>query len=493
MTKSSLKTSAIRGMSWSALDKFGSYSSQLIINIILARLLIPEDFGLVAMLSVFRAISQSFIDSGMSSGLIQKTDRTEIDYSTVFVFNLLVSIFAYGLLYFSAPYIADFYHEPRLIPLTRALMLSIVFYALVAVQTVKLVISLDFKTLTIINLTKIITGGTAGIIAAYNGYKAWSLVWQSLTSAIVGIILFRFVVQWKPSVKFSKKSFKNLFGFGSKILCAGIVSQIFNNLYSIFIGKFYSAKVLAYYSKANSYTNTASGIITSILQQVSYPILASLRNNKEHMLSVYRRLIRMTAYFVLPTMAIIATLSKPLVLIILTEKWLPIVPYLRWLCLARVVTPVSSLNMNILNANGRSDLYLKLDLSKIPLSIITMIITIPLGVDAVVIGGVITSLLCFFINAWLPGKLYGYGPLAQIKDIFPMIMITTLTALSTYNLINLINSNLLQIIIGSIISIITYYILSYVIRIEELKEVNNILNIIFNRIRKKDVLYKSNK
>ncbi len=485
MSENSLKSSAIRGMSWSALDKFGTYASHLVINIVLARLLIPEDFGLVAMLSVFQAISQTFIDSGMGSGLIQKTDRTEVDFSTVFVFNFIVSVIAYILLYFVAPYIADFYHEPRLIPLMRALMLSIIFYALVAVQTIKLQIALDFKTITKINLTKIIIGGIAGITAAYNGCKAWSLVWQSLTNALVGVILFRTIVDWKPSVKFSKKSFKKLFGFGSKLLCAGIVAQIFNNLYNIFIGKFYSAKDLAYYSKAYSYTNVASGSITSILQQVTYPILASIKSNKERMLDVYRRLIRMTAYLVLPTMAIFAALAEPLVLFFLTEKWLPIVPYLRWLCLARVVTPVSALNLNILNANGRSDLFLKLDLSKLPLSIITMIITVPLGVDAVVIGGAVTSLLCFFVNAWLPGKLYGYGPISQLKDIFPMITITIITALSTYKLISFCPTPFLQLLIGSLFSILIYYILSYLVHIEELKEVNNLLKSLFNRIFRK--------
>lgn len=488
MNKHSLKSLALKGMSWSALDKFGTYASQLVINIVLARLLIPEDFGLVAMLSVFQAISQTFIDSGMGSGLIQKTDRTEVDFSTVFVFNLAVSVIAYGLLYFSAPYIADFYKEPRLIPLTRALMLSIIFYALVAVQTVKLTIALDFKTLTKINLTKIIIGGIVGIIAAYNDCKAWSLVWQTLTNALVGVILFKTIVDWKPSLKFSKNSFQKLFGFGSKLLCSGIVAQIFNNLYNIFIGKFYSAKDLAYYSKSYSYTNVASGTITSILQQVSYPILASIREDKNRLLSIYKRLIRMTSFLVLPIMATLAALAEPLVVFFLTEKWLPMVPFFRWLCLARIVTPVSALNMNILNANGRSDLFLKLDLSKLPLSILIMFITVPLGVDAVVIGNAVGSLLCFFINAWLPGKLYGYGPIAQLKDIFQMIVITLITGLSTYKIISFCQTPLLQLIVGSISSILIYYILSYLVHIEELKEVNNLLRIIYNKFYKKDSL-----
>ena len=481
----SLKSSAIKGATWSAIDRFGSYAGQLVINVILARLLIPEDFGLVAMLSVFQAIAQTFIDSGMGSGLIQKTDRTDIDFSTVFVFNLIVSILVYILLYFAAPFIAEFYKEPRLIELTRVLMLCIILYALAAVQTVKLTIALDFKTLAIINILKITAGGIAGIIAAYHDCKAWSLVYQTLTSAFVGVLLFRIFVKWKPSVRFSKESFKNLFGFGSKLLCAGIVAQIFNNLYNIFIGKFYSATDLAYYSKAYTYTNVAAGSITSVLQQVTYPILASIRENKEHLLSVYRRLIRMTAFLVLPMMATFAALSEPLVVVFLTEKWLPIVPYLRWLCLARVVIPVSSINMNILNANGRSDLFLKLDLSKLPLSIITMLITVPLGIDAVVMGSAITSIICFFINAWLPGKLYGYGPIAQMKDILPMILVTTLTAAATYQIISYCSSSLIQLLIGCLSSILIYYTLSYLTRIEELKEINSLLANLLQRIRKK--------
>lgn len=482
MSETSLKFSAIKGATWSAIDRFGSYAGQLVINVILARLLIPEDFGLVAMLSVFQAIAQTFIDSGMGSGLIQKTDRSDIDFSTVFVFNLIVSILVYILLYFAAPFIAEFYKEPRLIELTRVLMLCIILYALAAVQTVKLTIALDFKTLAIINILKITAGGIAGIIAAYHDCKAWSLVYQTLTSAFVGVLLFRIFVKWKPSVRFSKESFKNLFGFGSKLLCAGIVAQIFNNLYNIFIGKFYSATDLAYYSKAYTYTNVAAGSITSVLQQVTYPILASIRENREHLLSVYRRLIRMTAFLVLPMMAIFAALAEPLVIVFLTEKWLPIVPYLRWLCLARVVTPVSSINMNILNANGRSDLYLKLDLSKLPLSILNMIITVPLGIDAVVIGSAITSIICFFINAWLPGKLYGYGPIAQIKDVSKMIIITAITSIGTFIFIGFFQSHIIQLITGGLFSIALYYLLSYIFKIQEIQEINEVSTKIFHRI-----------
>ena len=313
----------------------------------------PEDFGLIGMLSIFIAISQTFIDSGMGSGLIQKQDRSDDDFSTVFIFNLGVSLFFYGILFFSAPLIADFYNMPQLVSLTRVLSLNIIINSLAIVQRTKLTIDLDFKTIAEVNVIAVFVGGALAIYFAYTGWGVWALVFQNLIITIVSVVMFWLLSKWKPSLIFSKKSFKALFGFGSKLLISGLYATSLNEVYNIVIGRVYSATDLGYYSRSKQITNSAAGTVTSVLQQVTYPILASLQKDKQKLVSVYSRIIRMTSFFVFPTMTLLALLADPLITLLLTDKWAPAIVLLQWLCFARIVTPISAVNMNILNAIGQ--------------------------------------------------------------------------------------------------------------------------------------------
>lgn len=467
----SLKSQATRGMIWSAVEKFSVQGGQFVIGIVLARLLIPEDFGLIGMLAIFIAIAQTFVDSGMGSGLIQKQKRTSHDFSTVFVFNFGVSSFFYLLLFITAPYIADFYATPALINITRVIGINIIINSLSIVQRTRLTIALNFKTLAKVNIISVIFSGVIAIYLAYTGFGVWSLVYRQLINSIVSVILLWYFSKWKASFVFSKKSFKDLFGYGSKILAAGIYAKVFQNIYNIAIGKAYSAGNLGYFTQAKLLAEVTSGTVTSILQQVTFPILAALQEDKERMISVYRRLIKMTAFFIFPTMTILAVLAEPFVALFLGEKWLPTVPLLQWMCFARILYPISGLNLNILNANGRSDLFLKVDLSKAPLLIAALIITIPISVKAMVIGQVITGFISFFINAYMPGKLFGYGAFSQIKDIWPILIITMITALITHISIMFIDILILKLIIGGLIAIVSYIAICYLSKIQELEEI----------------------
>lgn len=471
----SLKQKATSGFIWTAIDKLSSRFVQLGIGIVLARLLLPEDFGLIGMLSIFIGISQAFVDSGMGSGLIQKQERTDADFSTVFVFNLGVSTLFYGVLFFIAPFIAEFYDEPRLINITRVLSLNIIINALAIVQWSRLQIDIDFKSLTKVNLTGTLVSGIVAILAANYGYGVWALVIQQIIYAFVTVAVLLLLSKWKLSIVFSKESFRALFGFGSKLMLASIYAQTFQNIYSITIGKYYSAGDLGFYNRANSLSSIPSGTVSSILQQVTYPILSSLQKDKVRLVSVYKRMIKMAAFLIIPSMTLLALLAEPLVRVLLTDKWLPAVVLLQWTAIARITYPISVINMNILNAMGRSDLFLKVDLSKAPIILIILFITIPISVEAMVIGSFVGSYISFFINAYLPGRLLGYGGLQQVKDMLPYFLATIGMVAVVVGVSYFFENDYIQLLLGGILGLGSYLLVSNLLDVNELKEIRAVM------------------
>jgi len=468
---SSLKSKAAKGMAWSAFGTFSSQGISFAIGIILARLLMPSDYGMIGMLAIFFAVSQLLVESGFSNALIQKIDRTEDDYSTIFYVNLLVSIIIYLILFITAPFIAHFYNTPELTLITRVLSLNILIGSFAIVQQARLKILLDFKTPALITILSVAVSGAIGIVMAIYGYGVWALVIQSICATIVRTIFLFIFNRWLPKLVFSISSLKQLFRFSSNLLVAGLVATIMNNLYSILIGKLFSPKDVGFYTRARQFPELLSGTITSILQGVTYPILTSLQNDRDRMVSVYGRLMRITVFFVMPLLTLFALLAEPFIRLLLTEKWMPVVPLIQWLCFARMITPISGLNMNILNAIGRSDLFLKVDLSKFPLALVTMAITVPFGINAVVIGNFFITIIGFFINAYYPGKLFGFGAVRQVKEMLTVIVATLIMAIFVFGITNLIPGDFLKLIAGTIIGITTYLLSAHFMKIEELKEV----------------------
>ncbi|MDW8851801.1 lipopolysaccharide biosynthesis protein [Flavobacterium sp. MMLR14_040] len=471
MQNTSLKSTATKGIIWSAVDKFAVQLGQFVVGIVLARILLPEDFGLIGILAIFIAISQTFIESGLGTGLIQRQSRSDVDFSTLFVFNLLVSGFFYLVLFFSAPFISAFFEQPRLTDLTRILSSSLFLNAFAIVQRTKLTILIDFKSIAKSNVIGMVAGGLCGIIAAVNGLGVWSLVIQMIMSSLASSMCLWFLSNWRPSIAFSQESFKSLFGYGSRLLMAGLYAQLLNNVYNICLGKFYSTASLGYYTRAKSMADVSAGTIGSILQQATFPILTSVQHDKEKLASICSRMIRMSAFFIIPLMTLIALLAKPIVTLLLTDKWISLIPLLQWLVFSRVFLPISVMNLNLLNAAGRPDLYLKVDLSKLPITVIAMIITIPLGIKAIVIGHVITSALFFVMNTYFPGKLYGYGLIRQLKDMLPFLIATIGMAISVFVMSCFVDNLVLQLFFGSILGLITYLFLCWLLKLEELKEV----------------------
>jgi len=482
----SLKSKTARGMVWNAIDKFAVQGSQFIIGIILARLLLPTDYGLIGMLAIFIAVSQLFVDSGFTKALVQKKDKTDSDFSTVFYFNLGLSFIIYIILFLTAPFIAGFYEVPELVPLTRVLAISIIINAFTIVQNAKFTIELDFKTMAKVNFVSVIISGAIGVGLAYYGYGVWSLVYQTLIRGAIVTIMFWLFSKWRPSLIFSILSFKQLFRFGSKLLGAGVIGTIFQNIYFIIIGKIFSAKELGYYTRGFQFAEITSGTVTSVIQNVSFPLLASIQDDKIQLAAVYRRLIRLTTFIIFPAMILFALHAEPFVRFFLTEKWMPAVPLLQWLCFARIFTPISALNMNILNAIGRSDLYLKLDISKIPLILIALFITIPYGVKAVVIGHFVISFICFFINAYYPGKLFGYGALKQIREMGRVILCTIIMTVCVFVVMFVLNSDILKITICAPLGVGVFLLMAYLLKMQEFTEVRKMAKLVFNKIIRND-------
>lgn len=470
MQNSSLKSTATKGILWSAVDKFAVQFGQFIVGVVLARILLPEDFGLVGMLAIFVTLSQTFIESGLGIGLIQRQDRTDDDFSTVFVFNLAVSSFFYLLLFFSAPFISSFFKQPQLIDLIRILGLNLFISAFAIVQRTKLTIAIDFKSIAKSNVIGVVVGGLCGVMAAKNSCGVWSLVIQTLTGALVSSVSLWFFSNWNPSIVFSKKSFKSLFGYGSKLLIASLYAQTLNNIYNICLGKFYPIASLGYYTRAKSFADISSGTVFNVLQQATFPIFTTVQHDKEKLVSIYSRMIRMSAFFIIPLMTLIALLAKPIVILLLTEKWVSLIPLLQWMVFARIFFPMSAINMNLLNAIGRSDLFLKVDLSKLPLTVLAMLITIPLGVKAMIIGHVVTSAICFFINAYLPGKFYGYGAIHQLKDMLPMFIATIGLVISVVTISYFVDNLVPQLFFGVLLGLMTYLFICWLLKLEELNE-----------------------
>ncbi|MBQ8777111.1 MAG: lipopolysaccharide biosynthesis protein [Treponema sp.] len=456
---SDLKQKTKIGIIWNILEKIAVQGIGFVLNIILARLLTPHDYGTVGMLTIFLTFSNVFIDSGFSRALIQKQDRTEKDYSTVLIFNIAISIFIYIILFFASPAIAQFYKTPELLQLQRVFFLVIILNSLTVVQNAQLQINVDFKHIAIINSFSVIISGIIAIVAAYNGLGPFALVIQTLSKALISAIMFWIIGKWVPKTGFSKKSFKNLFGFGSKLLVSGLLSTTITNVYNLVIGKVYNPASLGYYTRAQQFPEITSGTIASVLNTTTFPLMSSLQNNKDELANTLKKLIKMTSMIVFPAMIGLACLSEPIILVLLGEKWLPASNLLFWISLSYIFTPLSILNMNVLNAIGRSDLFLKIDLIKIPFIILTMIITFPISMKAIVIGKAVTAFLWFYINGFLIGRFYNFGAFKQLLCSWKYIVSAIFMGVIVIFIDKLVVSNVLSLILGLLGGVFSYVLL----------------------------------
>lgn len=472
----SLKNKTVKGTIWSTVERFSVQGIQFVVMIIMARILTPADYGLVGMLAIFIAVSQSLIDSGFSQALIRKQDRSEIDNSTVFYFNIGVGVILYFILFFSAPLIAKFYHEGKLIPITRVICLSFVFNSLTIVQRSLLTIKLDFKTQAKASLCGTVIAGIVGIKMAYAGYGVWAIVWNQICNVSITATFLWILSHWRPILAYSWKSFNELFGFGSKLLLSGLLETIYRNLYLIVIGKFFRASDLGYYTRAHQFTDFASTNVTGIFQRVTYPVLCTIQNDDTRLREVYIRLLKTSAFIIFPLMMGIAAVAKPMIISFLTEKWLFSAILIQILCFSQMWYPVQAINLNLLQVKGRSDLFLKLEIIKKILGIIMLCITLPLGLIPMCFGMIINSLFSLIINTYYTGKLINLGFFKQMKDLIPILTLSIATGIIVYVTVTYIPMKAwLALSVGVMEGILLYAGLAKLFRFNEFSELLSII------------------
>lgn len=417
----SLRKKTISGLLWTFSQQFSVQLINFVISIILARILTPAEFGLIAMLSIFMALGNSLMDSGLTSSLIRTPNADQKDYSTVFFFNLIGSILFYIILFFLAPGISRFYNQEVLTNIIRVYSLSFILSAFVGVQSARLTKKMDFKTQMTIQIPSVVAGGILGVVMANLGYGVWSLVWMNLFQSFLFSVQHWIYSGWRPDFIFDKERFKQHFNFGYKMTLSGLLNTIYQNLYSLVIGKFYSATQLGYYSRALSVRQLPVGNISTALNKVTYPMFSSISHDNEKLKIAYKKLMQQIIFWISPTLVFLAVIAEPLFRFLLTEKWLAAVPYFQILCMAGILYPLQSYNLNILKVKGRSDLHFKLEVIKKIIGVIGILCALPFGIYGLLYLEVIASFIGYYINSFYSGRLINYPIKEQIADISPTI------------------------------------------------------------------------
>lgn len=468
MSEQSLTKKAKYGLIWSTVERFGTQGIQFLFGIILARLLTPEDYGIIAMPLVFLALAQCFIDSGFSSALIRKPVLKEEDLSTAFYFNIGVGVSCYIILFIASPLIADFYNTPILADVLKVTALATLLNPLATVQQTILTRDINFKSQTIISMTGAIISGCVGLWMAYSDYGVWSLVVQQVGAALIRVILLWITVKWRPVTKWSKESFAYLWGFGSKLLGVSLINTTYDNIYPIVIGKFYSPQDLGNYTRAQSFADLPSMNVTGILQRVTFPVLSTMQDNDERLALNYRKILRLSAFCVFPVMTGLAAVAEPLIICLLGDKWVGCILFIQLLCFSKMWYPIHAINLNLLTVKGRSDLFLRLEIIKKVIITVILVATIPFGIKCMVTGMILTSLLSLLVNTHYTGKMINCGFNIQMKDLSMSLVLSIMMFILIRALFLFVSNCLLQLILGFVIGAAFYIIMSALLKSKDL-------------------------
>ena len=433
-----LKRKTKTGVIWSAIQRFSTQGLQFLTTIVLANFLGPAEYGTVGMLAIFIAISSVFIDSGFINALTRKSDRTHEDICTVFYFNIFISIFAYAVLFLIAPVVASFYEMPELCLVLRVIGISLIISSFSAVQATLLTIKLDFKNQTRIAIISLSLSAVLAIILAYKGFSYWALVVQEIARCIISTCLYWYFSPWRPSRIFSIESFKELFGFGSKLLASTLIDTLYVNIYSLVIGKVFTPATLGNYGRAESYASFPSSSLTGVIQRVTYPVLCKMQGNDIELGNAYRKFLRLSAFIIFPLMTGLSALAYPFIILLIGQKWIESAAMLQIICFGLMWYPIHAINLSLLLVKGRSDLSLKLEIIKKSVGITLLCISIPLGIMALCYASIVSSIISLVVNTYYTGKLINYGFFSQLKDLLPTLFIS----LCMWGLIMFINSQI---------------------------------------------------
>ncbi len=456
----SLKYKTVKGVGWSFVDNVANQGVTFLVGLVLARLLTPTEYGMMAMITIFIAVSNSIVDSGFSNALIRKLDAKRIDYNTVFFFNMAVSLLLYVALFFASPAISAFFGQPLLLDITRVIGWVLVINALAIIPRTLFVKDVNFKVQTKVSLIASVSSGVIGIGMALAGFGVWSMVGQQLTRQLLNTLFLWIYSKWRPAWEFSVQSFRELFGFGSKLLLSGLLDTVFKEIYSLVIGRCYSAAQLGQYTRADQFKQIFSSNLTSVIQRVSYPVLGSIQNEPERLREGYRKIIKCTMLITFACMLGLAAVAKPLIIILIGEKWLMAVHFLQIICFSGMLYPLHAINLNILQVKGRSDLFLKLEIIKKIIAVGPILLGIFYGIECMLWGSVCTSVIAYLLNSHYSANLIKYSTKEQIKDILPTFLVSFVTAAVMW-IISLLDISVyimlpVQIMVGVFIALLIY-------------------------------------
>ena len=471
-----LQQKTFSGMVWTFARQFSLQGFGFVQGIILARLLVPKDYGLIAMTQIFFTISACFIDSGFSTALMRKKERTALDYSTVYVTNVCLTFVFALILCLASPWIAAFYHEPILKDIVIANAILLVLNSFTAVQGTRLSINLQFKTASIISVVSTVIVGVTTIILAYMGFGVWSLVYPNFLQPFIKGIMYYHFQRWFPGIQFSWKTWREFFAFGSKLLASALLNTLYENITPLVIGKKYSASDLGFYSRARGYAMLPATTFQGMLSQVTFPVLCSIQDDDDRLRDAYRRLIRASAFVVFPMLVGLAALARPFITVLITDKWAESIPYLEIVCFSVMWYPVHVLNLNLLQVKGRSDLFLRLEIVKKITGLSILMITVPISIYAMCVGQIFSSIISLIINTYYTGKLIQVGFFKQMRDLLPTLCYAFSMGLVVKFVTMFVNSDSLQLGLGIVVGMMYYISIAKLTRSGDLSYVVTLLN-----------------
>ena len=485
---SDLKQKTITGSIWSLFERFGYLGIQFVSNIILARLLMPSDFGTVGVLIIFTTLSAVLIDSGLTAALIQKKEITDADTSTVFYTNLALAILVYIAIFFSAPLVAVYFKNPNLTVLLRVIELMVVIDAFAAIQSTLLMRSMNFKKISLIKITSILIAVIISIICALSGMGVWALVIQYLMFSTLRAVALWVMSKWKPLLIYSVESFKKLFNFGSRLLLSSFVAEFYNNFQSILIGRHFPPSELGLYTQARQLQQIPVDSLSRVVNQVSFPAYAQLQDSREELVDMLRKNIKVLVFVNTPLMILLSIIAKPLLIMLYSMKWIGAVPYFQFLCLGfGILLIVHQCSLTALKAVGHSDYVLRLEIIKKVIGILLLILGIKyLGIWGIMTALTINSIIELFLNGYYLKKAIGYGSKGQLIDFLPTFLISIICALPTYYLTSVVLENaipVVNVIISSVLFAALYILLSYLFKVDALRMFKGIVINLFSKKR----------
>ena len=483
----SLKNRTIKGTFWSAADAFLGQGVTFAIGICLARLLTPADYGLIGICTIFTVVLTGIVDSGFSNALIRKRTVNEEDYNTMFITNMVMSLFVYALLWFCAPLIAHFFDRSELTSLTRATGLILVFQALSITQVTILTKRIDFKTKTKASVVAAIASGGIGIGMAFMGFGVWSLVGQQLSNKLVYSICLWYLNRWCPNLNFSWDSFHYMWGFGWKMMLSGLLNNIWNQLYQVVVGKCYSPAILGQYTRSKEYAQLFSANFTSIIQRVTYPVLAEVQDDKERMIAAYRRVIKTSMFVTTVCMFFLGAVAEPFIYCLIGPQWYEAATYLPLICVSMSLYPLHAINLNMLQVQGRSDIFLYLEIIKKIVSIGPLCLGIFVNIYWMLVGSIVAGMISFFLNSYYTGRNLNYSSWHQIRDIAPSYIVAATIAISVYYLKDLTLNYYVIFFIQVAVGALVFFVVCETTKIHEYLEFKSIVQSGF--LKAKELLF----